>query len=48
MTEPNLNCSGELTKNSSDPQRIDAYLPTNCVQNHAANLLQLPDRKSVV
>lgn len=43
MTERNLICSGELTKNDSDPQRIDAYLPTDCVQNHAANLLQLPN-----
>ena len=43
MTKITLDCSGKLTTNSSDPLRIDAYLPTECVQNHAANLLPLPN-----
>lgn len=43
MSEFNLDCSGKLTVNRADPKRIDAYLPTECVQNHAANLLQLPN-----
>lgn len=43
MTKITLDCSGKLTTNSSDSLRIDAYLPTECVQNHAANLLPLPN-----
>lgn len=38
-----LDCSGQLLRNKTDSSRIDAYLPTNCVQNHAANLLVLPN-----
>lgn len=38
-----LDCSGQLLRNQTDSSRIDAYLPTNCVQNHAANLLVLPN-----
>ena len=43
MTQVKLDCSGKLTTNNSDPLRVDAYLPTECVQNHAANLLPLPN-----
>lgn len=43
MTEIKLDCSGSLIKNKDDLARVDAYLPTECVQNHAANLLQLPN-----
>ncbi|XKM14413.1 exo-alpha-sialidase [Orbaceae bacterium ac157xtp] len=38
-----LDISGVIKVNVDDPKRIDAYLPTPCVQNHAANLLQLPN-----
>lgn len=38
-----LDCSGQLLRNQTDSSRVDAYLPTNCVQNHAANLLVLPN-----
>ncbi|MWN06463.1 exo-alpha-sialidase [Gilliamella sp. Pas-s95] len=41
MTKFKLDCSGKLNKSSNDSKRIEAYLPTECVQNHAANLLQL-------
>lgn len=27
----------------ADPVRLEAYLPSNCVQNHAANILPLPN-----
>lgn len=27
----------------SDPERLEAYLPSSCVQNHAANIMCLPD-----
>ena len=43
MTQVKLDCSGKLTTNNSDTLRVDAYLPTECVQNHAANLLPLPN-----
>lgn len=43
MTKVRLDCSGRLCKNTDDTKRVDAYLPTECVQNHAANLLQLPN-----
>lgn len=43
MTDIKLDCSGKLIRNAEDSVRIDAYLPTECVQNHAANLLQLPN-----
>lgn len=43
MTEIKLDCSGSLIKNKDDLARVDAYLPTECVQNHASNLLQLPN-----
>src|SRR5689334_3567898 len=28
---------------ASDPSRLEAYLPSPCVQNHAANIMPLPD-----
>lgn len=38
-----LDISGIVKVNVGDAARVDAYLPTPCVQNHAANLLQLPN-----
>lgn len=35
--------SGKLLENSQDPYRLDAYLPSVCPQNHASNLLPLPN-----
>ena len=35
--------TGQLHPRADDPARIEADLPTPCVQNHAANLLALPD-----
>ncbi|TCN33102.1 sialidase family protein [Sinorhizobium americanum] len=35
--------TGELVPNPAEPGRCDAYLPSPCVQNHAANLAFLPD-----
>lgn len=34
---------GPLVAAVGDPQRIDAYLPSPCIQNHAANLALLPN-----
>jgi predicted neuraminidase len=31
-----------LRANSIDPARLDAFLPSPCVQNHAANIMPLP------
>ena len=43
MTEEmiKLDLSGKVVVNPNDSARKDAYLPTECVQNHAANLLPL-------
>lgn len=38
-----LDTSGKVAANLQDGARVDAYLPTPCVQNHAANLLPLPN-----
>ncbi|MQW97834.1 glycosyl hydrolase [Sinorhizobium fredii] len=35
--------TGEVVPSSSQPGRHDAYLPSPCVQNHAANLAFLPE-----
>ena len=35
--------TGEIRQNTADGRRSDAYLPSPCVQNHAANLAFLPD-----
>ncbi|ASY59763.1 exo-alpha-sialidase [Sinorhizobium sp. CCBAU 05631] len=35
--------TGELVPSPAEPGRCDAYLPSPCVQNHAANLAFLPD-----
>ncbi|NKN38250.1 glycosyl hydrolase [Agrobacterium sp. a22-2] len=35
--------TGEVRRNSAESGRFDAYLPSPCVQNHAANLAFLPD-----
>lgn len=35
--------TGEIRRNSAESGRFDAYLPSPCVQNHAANLAFLPD-----
>lgn len=35
--------AAQLHPRAGDPARIEADLPTPCVQNHAANLLALPD-----
>ena len=34
---------GELQAVPGDPARIEAFLPSPCVQNHAANLMPLAD-----
>jgi len=40
--EQRTNCyTGELSAVPSDPGRIEAYLPTFCVQNHASNIMPL-------
>ncbi|WP_448192641.1 sialidase family protein [Azospirillum sp. sgz301742] len=33
---------GRVAPAAGDPQRLDAYLPSPCVQNHAANIVALP------
>lgn len=38
-----LDLSGKVVVNPNDVKRQDAYLPTECVQNHAANLFPLPN-----
>ncbi|QYN47108.1 exo-alpha-sialidase [Gilliamella sp. ESL0405] len=43
MTQIKPDCSGRLSINKNDSARIEAFLPTECVQNHAANLLPLPN-----
>ncbi|MQW86900.1 glycosyl hydrolase [Sinorhizobium saheli] len=35
--------TGEVVPSQDEPGRSDAYLPSPCVQNHAANLAFLPD-----
>ncbi|MDM9624325.1 exo-alpha-sialidase [Rhizobium sp. S152] len=35
--------TGEIVPNPAPPGRSDAYLPSPCIQNHAANLAFLPD-----
>ena len=35
--------TGDIRRHSLQPGRFDAYLPSPCVQNHAANLAFLPD-----
>ncbi len=35
--------NGKIGPNSAQPGRADAYLPSPCIQNHAANLAFLPD-----
>ncbi|PHI32534.1 sialidase family protein [Budvicia aquatica] len=35
--------TGKVRSCESDPVRIEAYLPSECPQNHAANLLPLPN-----
>ena len=35
--------TGEVRPNGASPGRFDAYLPSPCVQNHAANLAFLAD-----
>ncbi|MBK7791316.1 MAG: exo-alpha-sialidase [Betaproteobacteria bacterium] len=42
QTDP-AQLSGALHAAEGDPDRIVADLPTECVQNHAANLMPLPD-----
>ena len=32
---------GAIRTNHADPARLEAFLPSPCVQNHAANLMQL-------
>ncbi|MCX8600758.1 MULTISPECIES: sialidase family protein [unclassified Gilliamella] len=43
MTQIKPDCCGRLSINKNDSARIEAFLPTECVQNHAANLLPLPN-----
>jgi predicted neuraminidase len=38
-----LPMDGVIRANPSDPARSEAYLPSSCVQNHAANLMVLPN-----
>src|SRR6478735_8687571 len=35
--------TGEIIANPAKSGRFDAYLPSPCIQNHAANLALLPD-----
>nr|WP_307893583.1 exo-alpha-sialidase [Bacillus swezeyi] len=37
----NLTFDGKVKQAESDTSRIEAYIPSDCVQNHAANLLPL-------
>ncbi|MDR3435063.1 exo-alpha-sialidase [Telmatospirillum sp.] len=37
-----LPMDGVIRVNPNDPARSEAYLPSSCVQNHAANLMVLP------
>lgn len=43
MTQIKPDCCGRLSINKNDCAQIEAFLPTECVQNHAANLLPLPN-----
>lgn len=36
-----IKIDGILRQNEQDTERKEAFLPTDCVQNHAANLLEL-------
>lgn len=38
-----LDLSGIVAPAADDPTRLQAFLPTPCVQNHAANLMPLPN-----
>ncbi|WP_313364099.1 sialidase family protein [Mixta calida] len=40
---PTLPFDGQLNEAADDPQRLTAMLPSPCPQNHAANLLPLPN-----
>ena len=44
-TDPRLGTpdSDQLRPRPGDPARIEAFIPSPCLQNHAANLLVLPD-----
>lgn len=35
--------TGQIQVNPQDPEREDSYLPSECNQNHAANILPLPN-----
>ena len=41
QSEVSLLIDGRIRKNETDEARKDAFLPTDCPQNHAANLLEL-------
>lgn len=41
QSETSLPIDGHIKENKTDPARKDAFLPTDCPQNHAANLLEL-------
>ncbi|MED1066532.1 sialidase family protein [Bacillus paralicheniformis] len=41
QSETSLPIDGRIKENKTDPARKDAFLPTDCPQNHAANLLEL-------
>lgn len=36
-----IKIDGKLRQNEQDAARKEAFLPTDCVQNHAANLIEL-------
>jgi predicted neuraminidase len=42
-TAPVIERTGIVAPNPADPARVDAFIPSPCVQNHAANLMELPD-----
>lgn len=41
QTTANITLDGKLKQVTNDSQRVEAYLPSDCIQNHAANLLPL-------
>ncbi|QHZ45637.1 sialidase family protein [Bacillus sp. NSP9.1] len=41
QSEASLPIDGRIRENKTDAARKDAFLPTDCPQNHAANLLEL-------
>ncbi|WP_413739180.1 sialidase family protein [Sodalis sp. RH21] len=43
MSETTMALNGKIAPAAEDAQRREAMLPSPCVQNHAANLLALPD-----